>query len=80
MKEINLEEILDKYWQGSVGKTIMMEKPQVVEAMKDLCTQLLQLASEEVKIDDLGYIDGEEWVDKYEINKESITNLINRIK
>jgi hypothetical protein len=92
MKEINLEEIMQKH----VDPHCFLKKgcyESVIEAMKEACRQTLELAAENAMTD---IVDHEEWkisnlpgyergimeviLPVYGVNEQSILDTINQIK
>ena len=79
-KKINLEEILKKH-----SNICIDDRENVVEAMKEACKQLLELAAENAEItvklkencNELSLLD--EWT-TYIVDKQSILNTINQIE
>ena len=95
MKEVNLEEILSEYADvadGYIGYDT--EIKDVLRAMKEACKQVLELASENAKIqevvdDDLDNMEISDYLVSYDdfnscytqsVNKQSIINTINQVK
>ena len=83
MKEINLEEILlstvpkDCYW-GEMGNLTNCPKEYALDAMKEACKQVLELAAENADgniVDDSNFSNG-----RVVIDKQSILNTINQAK
>ena len=75
MKEVKLDEILDKVIYDS--DTDRVGRKQILLAMKIACKQTLELAAENAYVQDW-YMNGE-LVGKA-VNKQSILDLINQIK
>lgn len=79
MKEINLEEILNHYKVSKINNKRYYTENRVKEAIREGIKQALELASEEGELTEFAKEFLQEGVNEA-INKESITNLINRIK
>lgn len=78
MKEINLEEIINKFDIISPNEVNgIYERNQIKEAMKEACEQVLELASENIKSEALASC-GSDCPDCWDIN--SIINTINQVK
>lgn len=88
MKQINLEEILKSKINEAIGSTTILNEFEfnikkdvaIIEAMKEACKQVLELAAENARIkfihDDMDLMYG-----GYEtIDKKSILNIINQVK
>jgi len=66
MKEINLEEILEKKLAGSDEHFLNYSKKEILEAMKEACDQTIELCAENAKCESDGdYLIPE--IDKYSI-------------
>lgn len=86
MKEINLEEIIKQTHVKCGGGNLQHGFEEgtwnnyfIKESIKEGIKQALQLASEEVELTEFAKEFLQEGINEA-INKESITNLINRIK
>jgi hypothetical protein len=87
-KEVNLEEILlatmgklremqpDGDWYSDEETKNSPELPLFIEAMREACRQVLELASENASIN--GW--GTNGFGSYEVDKQSILNTINKVK
>ena len=84
MKEINLEEILDSIYDKNYRSNYktLYSKQCILEAMKEACTQVLELAAENAEITIVNEWDGIETGNKkvVVVDKQSILDVINQVK
>ena len=90
-REVNLEEILEKHRQMFI-KNSVKHPDYIMDAMKEACRQILELAAENAKINwvennvemesdtDFSFRDNDGNWCKININEQSILNTIKQVK
>lgn len=82
-RKINLEEILQKHIKSSIESERHKSTDSVINAMREACRQILELAAENAEVDEhevAESIHGGPGYTYYEVDKQSILNTINQIE